>query len=146
MKLEVEDAAEIVDPTPDRVEAAIRGLPVDNFAILDASRQCGKCEEPEDCEECAVCFMQTVRRLDGEGFCLEYYDDSDSQLYRCKNERLTLDWVLSAFRSYGRGDLQFKRTLEWEPHERRDAGSHVRAGLILALLIAAAVILLLAFR
>jgi hypothetical protein len=64
--------------------------------------------------------MQTLR--ESTGFHLEYSEQS--QLYRCKDDALSLDWVLSAFRSYGRGDGDWKRTLEWERHEPEQAKSH----------------------
>ena len=122
------------------MEAELRVLPEGSFAILDAGHACGKCDEPDDCEECAD-FMQTCRESGGR-FCLEYFDGRDDRLYRCRNENLDLDWVLRAFRSYGRGDSEFKQALEWKPAEPEGA---VRVRPALAIALVAACLAIVAF-
>ncbi len=96
------DEQVIRNPSPDQIGAVIDGLPAgaDAFAIL-----------ANDADE--LTYIQAIGSP-SEGFGLEYQDGSLDKHFQCTNQDLTAEHVVLAFRSYQRGETDWKTAFKWE--------------------------------
>jgi hypothetical protein len=122
MRLELDGAAAIDDPTPEQVDQALRALQPDStYAILERGTSS---------------YLQTA--IDGGGrYLLELQDGSPDQHYRVPRP-VPLQEVIDAFASYLSGDDRWRAGHDWErmdatpapavarPRRRRRQMSHGR--------------------
>jgi hypothetical protein len=120
MDLAFENGKLIRDPDDGAIADGLTTLgPKNSFAILSRG---------------AMTYIQTSGKPQ-EGFVLEYQEGTTKEHYRCTDEMLPVDRVISAFQKFSRDDSSYKQEFEWT---RAKAGGCLAVAIFLPLAAAGA--------